>query len=260
MAVAISMVLLNNKAKLPVHEIEREIQSRHADLGPVEVSGDDQTATFKFKSADLILGNMPGPIPWPDLEGPCAASLLWKNATEDIRAHEGHIIVTVMADLSDIEQAITLTRGTAAVLAACQGAIGVFWTNATLIVPKPLFLEFTEKVLPHGPPLDIWVDFRVGRTTETTSAGFTVGMRALGHMEIEAASSPEKPSELRNRFQALARYLLENGAVVKDGDTFGNSASEKIRIVFGNSTFGNAGKVMCLQYAASSGKPWWKLW
>jgi hypothetical protein len=182
---------------------------------------------------------------------------LWKNAAEDLRDHRAHIIVTVMSEgLSAVEQSIILTRGIAAVLGACNSALGVYWGNATLIIPRPIFLDFTEKVLPLGPPLDLWVDFRVGRETEKTSAGFTVGLRELGHMELEARDCPEKPGELRDRFQSLARYLLENGAVIRDGDTVGNAANEKIRIVYADSTFGVSGKVMHLRYQ----KSWWKLW
>jgi hypothetical protein len=80
-------------------------------------------------------------------------------------------------------------------------------------------------------------------------------------MELEAKQCPEPPRELRERFEALIRYLLENGPVIRDGDTVGEDASERIRVVYATSAFGHKGQVMRLEYEqASRAKPWWKPW
>jgi hypothetical protein len=260
MSVMISMVLLQRSIDLPVSEIERELGSRFPELTASATGHDAGTASFRLKNAELALGNMPAPIPWSDLEGPCKTSFLWKDAAEQVAAHETHVIVTISSELNKIEEAILLTKATAAVLAACDTAIGVYWCNATLVVPKKIFVEFAEEVLPHGPPLDIWVDFRVGWQTSTTSSGFTQGMEALGHREIETQDSPEKPSDLRQRLHGLAGYLLENGPVIRDGHTFGEDARERIRVVFSDSAFAPDKRVMRLQYEVTQAKPWWKVW
>lgn len=115
--------------------------------------------------------------------------------------------------------------------------------------------------MPAGAPLHIWIDFRIGRDSEKSSSGFTAGMAALGHMEFETQKCPEPPGELRQRLESLARYVLENGPVIKDGDTIGEDANERIRIVYAKSAFGHKEKVMRLEYeTASPQKPWWKLW
>jgi hypothetical protein len=259
MTVMISTILLREGQRLPVANIEREIRSRYPELQVSLTNDAADTPSFDLKTGQLILGNMPAPYPWTDLEGPCATSILWKNAAEEVKAHQTHLIVTVLSNLDPVEKTILLTQCTAAVLAACDAAIGVYWGNATLVVPKNIFMEFAEKVLPHGPPLDIWVDFRVGWKTSTTSAGFTQGMRALGHMEMEILEIPEKPAELRQRFQDLASYLLKNGAVIRDGHTVGQDANEKIRAIYSESSFGNTQRVMRLHYEASPKRPWWKL-
>jgi hypothetical protein len=109
--------------------------------------------------------------------------------------------------------------------------------------------------------LHIWVDFRVGKDGERTSSGFTAGMAALGLMELETQHCPEPPGELKDRLLGLAGYLLENGPVIRDGDTVGEDANEKIRVVYAPSSFGHEGRVMRLEYEKPSPqKPWWKLW
>ncbi|WP_129781167.1 DUF4261 domain-containing protein [Peristeroidobacter soli] len=259
MSVMISMILLRQPIEVPSAAIERELKSRYPELGLVSETDESGARAFQLKDGTLVLGNIDAPIPWSDLEGPCTTSLLWKDAAAEVQGHQAHLIVTVMSDLTKVEQAILLTKATAAVLAACEGAIGVYWGNATLVVPKNLFLDFCTEVLPHGPPLDIWIDFRVGWQTKASSGGFTQGMEALGHMELETQESPEKPSDLRQRLHGLAGYLLENGPVIRDGHTIGQNAREKIRIVYSDSAFGSDKRVMQLQYETAA-KPWWKLW
>ncbi len=90
--------------------------------------------------------------------------------------------------------------------------------------------------------------------------GFTTGMQSLGHMEFETQDSPEPPNELRERFHGLAIYVLENGPVIRDGDTIGEDANEKIQVVYADSAFGHEAKVMRLVYTPQQKKPWWQFW
>lgn len=93
------------------------------------------------------------------------------------------------------------------------------------------------------------------------STGFTAGMKALGHMEFETQQCPEPPGELRERLLSLVNYVVENGPIIGDGNTIGEDEHEKIRIVYGPSSFGHEGQVMPLVYEKTSPtKPWWKLW
>jgi len=262
MAIGISMILLTADAPIRGAEVVRQLAENWPDLPAAgEVEEGDGTLSFQVGESGVVMGKMPAPIPWTDLEGPCATSILWKNAAEEVKRHKLHWIVTVHGELEAVELSTLLTQATAAALAACPAAIGVYWGNATLVVPKSLFLDFAKDVLPHGPPLHVWVDFRVGKDTETSSAGFTTGMKALGHMEFETQGAPEPPGELRERLVALAGYVLENGPVIRDGDTVGEDADERIRVVCSASAFGQEGTVMRLVYeTAAAKKPWWKLW
>jgi hypothetical protein len=262
MALGISMVLCLDDKKPSVADVTREFATHFPDMPPAtDVEEKDITMSFRIRADDIILAQMPAPFPWSDLEGPCATSILWKNAAAEIKEHKIHWIVTINAELEPIPLSERLTQATVALMAACPSAIGVYWGNATLVVPKALFTEFAQKIMPLGPPLHIWIDFRVGRDSEKSSSGFTAGMAALGHMELETQKCPEPPHELRQRFEGLIRYVLENGPVIKDGDTIGEDANERIRVVYSKSAFGHKDQVMRLEYeTASDKKPWWKLW
>lgn len=262
MALMLSMVMFSEEPQLSVADIQRDLAAKWPAL-PQTTDADQKEMTLSFKvgEADVILGLMPAPFPWSDLEGPCATSILWPNAAEVLKSHKNHAIVTVNAEADPVALSTLLTQATASVMATSPSALGVYWGNATLIVPKDIFIDFAVEILPQGPPLHVWVDFRVGKDSERTSAGFTTGMAALGHMEFEAHNAPEPPGDMRERLFGLASYVVENGPVIKDGDTIGQDANERIRVVYEDSQFGIEGKVMQLKYEQSSpAKPWWKLW
>jgi hypothetical protein len=264
-AVVISMIAFSEQPNLSAADIQSDFAAKWKDL-PISVETaanadeSDNTLAFQVGSAQVLLGIMPVPIPWSSLEGPCATSILWPKAAEHLKPHKAHVVVTVVAESNPIQLYTLLTQVTASVMAASSGALGVYWGAATLVIPKNIFLDFAVEVLPKGPPLYIWVDFRVGRENDNSSGGFTTGMTALGHMELEAQNAPEKPAQLQERMLALAGYVLEKGPVIRDGDTVGENANERIRVVYANSAFGHKGKVMRLEYGRPSAKkPWWKL-
>jgi len=251
MSIALSFVAFESEPALTLEALCADFASRWPDLpAPAQAGAQDNTLSFKVGDHDVIVGLMPAPYPWSDLEGPCATTILWPEAATVLKAHRTHAIVTVRSDeLDAIERSTLLTRATASVLAASSTAVGVYWSDATLVVPKALFLDFATEILPHGLPVPIWVDFRVGRDSDTTSAGFTSGMAALGHMELETRNATETPGELRERLTILVEYLLEHGPVIRDGDTVGGDENERIQVVYAESSFGHEGQVMRLEYA-----------
>lgn len=261
MALVISMIAFSEQPSLDARKIKSDLTIRWPNLPQFgDADKKDNTLAFSIGSTDVILGLMPGPIPWSDLEGPCSTSYLWPKATEALKHHKAHVIVTVNGDLDPLALSSLLTKVTASVMSTSPVAIGVYWGNATLVIPKDMFIDFAVEIMPHGPPLHIWVDFRVGLEDKKSSSGFTTGMAALGHMEFEAQRTPERPGDLRERLLALAGYVLENGPVIKDGDTVGEDASEKIRVTYSDSVFGHKGKIMRLEYEQPpSRKSWWKL-
>jgi uncharacterized protein (TIGR03067 family) len=253
-SVTLAFIPLAPKAKLSSAAIKNDLATRWPSLPPAELAPahKDQMA-LRLGENEAIIAVMRAPIPWSDLEGPCRTSWLWKNAESDLRAHAGHLIVTVLSKAEPIAQATLLTQICASILATCPEAPGVFWTNAALLVPSEVFQDFATEILPGAPPLYIWVDFRVGPAGAGKTSGFTTGMAALGHMEFETESSPEPAGELRERLFSLANYVLENGPVIRDGDTIGEDAHERIRVVYRESAFGHPDKVMRLEYGGGDG-------
>ena len=262
MSVIVSFVLLSAACKPQSSDIGAFLAKNWKDLPPANnFTEEETTVLFDIGASKVALLFLPLPFPWSDLEGPCATSVLWPDAQAVLKDHGAHVIVSILGELTPIEQASLLTKVSAAVMSACETALGVYWGNATLIVPKAVFTDFAVEVLPQVLPLHIWVDFRVGSDEKGGSSGFTTGMAPLGLMEIEALRVPELPGPLRNRLVNICAYLLENGPVILDGNTVGANADEKITVVYSDSQFGCESQVMRLEYETPAPKKSkWKLW
>jgi hypothetical protein len=66
-------------------------------------------------------------------------------------------------------------------------------------------------------------------------------------MEIEIPRIDMPPGELREWLLTIMYYLLENGPVLKDGQTIGPSGEQQMRIRHCPSSFGHPGKVIRLE-------------
>jgi hypothetical protein len=66
-------------------------------------------------------------------------------------------------------------------------------------------------------------------------------------MQIEIPRIDKEPGELREWLLNVVYYLLENGPVLKHGQTIGMTAKHQIRIRHCPSSFGHHGTVISLE-------------
>lgn len=197
-----------------------------------ELQGSDGALTFSFMGAMGMIGHMPRPIPWSDLEGPASCAWHWPEAVSVLRDHASHLIVGVrVADDSPMNCAIRLTLLTAAICAAAPSATAVYWPSGTCVSSAPRFIELAREMRPDSLPLLAWVEFRVFPNDDRSRwSVFTTGLKPLGLMEIEVRDAQGSPSVLVEKVLDMADYLSQVGLVLKDGDTIGTTADEKLSI------------------------------
>lgn len=253
MTIAISMVTLNVEPRVSIGEIAKSWKKRWSESASFSDSdSESHTLSLRVGEFDVIYGLMPAPIPWSELESLCAASAIWPEASEELKNHTNHVIVTVTGEGNHLEQMTVLTKATVAFADACTAATGVYWGNSSQVFPPELFSTIAGDSLADDLPVPIWVNVCVTENEDGTTAGFTKGLAAFELKEFEALKSPEPLEELHKRLFGLCEYLIRNGAVIKDRDTIGESATERIRIVYSKSEFGSPAEVMRLEYGDDS--------
>lgn len=66
--------------------------------------------------------------------------------------------------------------------------------------------------------------------TENGMGAYTYGLRAFGKDEIEILDSQASPSELRDFLIEISGYILEQDVTLRDGETIGFSAEQRLSI------------------------------
>lgn len=198
----------------------------------------------------VIAQVMPAPIPEGDLRYALRGTWLWPDAEDALADHRGHLVATTFgfADGDGLGRAELLTRFLAALFQASPQALGVLWYDAAMLVKGPLFADLAKSQLPATRPLWLWVNFQTGAGQGDRLTGATRGMRAFGHHDFETNTSSDGIPDLRDRLTGLCNYVLDNGPVINDGDTIGESADERIKVRHAKSLFGFEEEVMRLEY------------
>jgi len=249
----LSLVLLDAPATPDMSAVAEVLHTRHPELA-TEVMGDGPTRQVQANSPLIRCGNelvavmsMPAPIPQDD--GLWArADTTWPESKAVAERHRGHLIVSMLGkgELPLVAARIT-TAVIGALIATMPEACGVVWAGR-VARPADLWLETSSYSFAPYPdyPFRLWVDILPFRSGAKIGA-ITMGLTAFVGREIEFVTGKLTLSALFDKVAGLAVYLIEHGSVVKDGDTIGASASERIHVRHRNSdAFGGLPVFYCV--------------
>jgi hypothetical protein len=202
-----------------------------------EFEWEDTNLVFPFKGSHVAVSFMPGPIPWTDLEGPCATSWWWPEATEIMKTHEYHFLVTIIGgSIGPVDRRVLLTKLVSEVIKGAD-AVGVYWGEGTLVHEPGAFIRQAKSVNAQEIPGPLWIDVRVAKNPDGTFRCFTTGLNPLGFLEVEVPSSTLAPEELMSFIGDTTCYIVNNRLQIPDGDTMGRTATEKYKVKYGPSMF-----------------------
>ncbi|MGO8752353.1 MAG: DUF4261 domain-containing protein [Thermoguttaceae bacterium] len=245
----LSMVALNTSS-LPLPQAMvasfKTIPDLAVDIGSLTATGGN--LVFGLGKDQAAVALMPAPIPWSNLEGPCATAWWWPEAAERMRGHSAHVLVVLAGDTGNlIRRHIALTHLTAAV-ASHTDAAGIYWGGGTLVHDPKVFIEQAQNLSPHNLPLPLWIDFRIESNEDGSYRLFTTGMKAFGKAEIEIPHSRNKPAEVFNFACSIADYVITGNPNIEDNHTVGRSETEKIQAVYAPSMWDSTITVLRLDF------------
>ncbi|MBN1916285.1 MAG: DUF4261 domain-containing protein [Verrucomicrobia bacterium] len=197
-------------------------------VGRDTVEMKDDTVVFTLQGNTVAIALIKAPIPWADLEGPCATAWWWSDATERMKHHRGHIVVFVRGPSDSLEQHLLVTQLVASLILHTDAA-GVYWGSGTLVHEPDSFVERARSASRDDIPVDLWVDFRLEQSEDRSYRLFTTGMKAFDHMEIEIPRSVRQPPDILGFATAIAAYVIAGDVRIADGDTVGRSEAEKVQ-------------------------------
>lgn len=247
--VALAFLALNSD-KLPKKEAFvkalAEQFGKDVKLEKIEIDQEERSVSLTINGHVCVMMQLGRPIPWGDLEGPCATTYFWKDATKMMKAHKDHYICTMLGGKTKYQQTLYLTKAMAA-LAATSDTAGIYWGNATLVTEPSDFIELAKEATAKKPPITLWVDYRMWHGENKKFNVVTTGLDAFGKMDVEIIDSERKRSEVMNIVMA-AVYVQLMGDVFKDGDTIGHDNKMKIPTKHAKSLWEREGKVLRIDF------------
>ena len=190
---------------------------------PLVVERAGGTDTYRIGERSVNVGRLPLPVPTAEVVNAADISGMWEGSTDAVRDHASHAIVASV-DEDRVRAAWDVSRVSAAMLEAGAG-VALYWGASRQAHPPDVVLDLACVDAPA--PVPLWVGVTVSREQPGRHSMATHGLEAFGHLEFEVLDSTMDLGELRTTMLNLALYVLENGPVLRDGDTFGPTADER---------------------------------
>ena len=235
----VAFVLLGQPTTVDMQAVAQAIRARYPVLS-VEVvatsaqSGERPAQPPLIRCGDEFVTVMNIPAPLPRDQGDevwTRAAKTWPQAAAVLSGHRAHLIVaTVGKVVSPLREARAVTAVIGGLLDNVSGCSAVMWA-ARVVRSAAHWKDQSRAAFAPYPnyPFLLWIDITSIRAGTGMDA-VTIGLSSFVDREIEFEVGQLNPSDVLNNVAGLAGYLIEHGNVVKDGDTFGGSEAERIKI------------------------------
>lgn len=233
--VILAMPMFNNGDKYELSAIIENLKT-FWDLNVTEVTGDDHSAAFKIDGEMVAITFMPVQIPWDDIKGTAQYAYNWTTAEEDLKEHDGHAFVTLMAGTKSPFQRFQILSKVLCSILTTSNAIGVYQGSQSLLIPKDQYLENIEELKEGGSPISLWVYVGL-RPSESGNSVYTYGLTFFDKPEMEIINSKLELEEIFNFISSITSYVIEGNVTFNDGETIGFTEEQKIKITSSKGQF-----------------------
>ncbi len=195
---------------------------------------------FKTEGVLCTMMHMEAPAPLRSSDPEIRNAVLWPNAWDDIRKHQAHLVISVAGGNSPYNRAIVLQRIVGAVFEVEPSAIGTAYPYSGALLSKRAVGAALTSYEHVCAPLFISCFFArepPGTVSDTGISVSTKGLSEFGLMDVEARHFTGSVHELHQFIFCLGGYLIEERPNIRDGDTIGLSAEQKIQVKFERSMY-----------------------
>lgn len=199
------------------------------DFGKVEV--DNGVISFTGSDGEMaFLSLMPVPLPAEEIEYPCKTAIHWPQACDEFAKSRAHVIVAVMPKRNDPVD--TLMRATMLTQAVSElaGGLGIYWGAGELVEKPDIFAEMAREMSRDEPPVGLWVGIKFEKEKDGSFSFATRGLEQFDLANIEIQKERVDPNFAYAFIGDVAAYLVNNGPVIKEGDTVGETNEQRITV------------------------------
>jgi len=197
----------------------------------VEVQDGKMVTIAQGSDSIGVLGLIPRPIPNGEAEHIAQGNPLWPDGPAEVAWHTSHVIIMNLRGPAQtaVESALELSRLALVALELFDG-IGVYWGNGSVCHSRNVFEQFCEGRSETHLPVAMWIRLQPVAVSPNELGLYTLGMNQFGLMDLEVERCTWPLHELFGLVEGVATYLVMNGPVIRDGETVGQSAAQRILV------------------------------
>jgi hypothetical protein len=234
------MLLLAQPLTIDSQLLFKTLCSRYKKSDGTEPLVSVANAMVSFAGIIIAIPTLPQALPdgWRELASP-GRTPHWPTALEACAPHRAHMVLSIMGEQPNMLQATRVLTAVAGAIAALYpdqvlaGLWGAKTLNSREVWEKLSVLSF----VPYPKlPNSLWVSQHPFKDEKTGGPGvLTLGLDRFVGRELELVGQGSDLKSLLDRAFGLTAYLIQNGAVLKDGSTFGISENERIAVTLKDS-------------------------
>ncbi len=218
----------------PVFDAEAFRAVLKADWGIEDTEGEEnpreggEAIAFSVDGMMATVGLMESKVPNGEAEYWANSNFMTREqSVAAAQSHQAHLLVAVLGgEAAPLEAGKLFVKVAAACLKA-PNALGIY-DCGTVWLPEP-FIQSAMTMQEGELPLTDLVFVGLFQNENGVSS-WTNGLRSFGKEELEIVNSSHTPSEVYDLMMNISSYLIQEGAVLRDGETLGYSAKQKLPI------------------------------
>ena len=239
----LGMILLEDPNSFDLKGTVKELQTKWK-LNVNDKDADDKAAVLIIDDYRIAIANIPVPIPNGEVEKVAAYNYFWKEGVKETSKHKGHIVLSIMnAGKNAVKENLLYCKLVSAIMNNSK-SMGLYMGNRSLVLKKNFYLANIETMSEEDLPLYNWIYFGL-RKEKGKQSIYTYGLVDFGKKEMEIVGSKKSIEELNEMMFNMVHYVLASDVELKDGETIGLSAEQKLQITESKGKFvdGNTLKI-----------------
>jgi hypothetical protein len=228
-SVLLGMILLEETNSMKIGNVVKELREKWKLKVDNKETGED-ASVLEIEGYSIAIGNMDMPIPGDEIKITAEYNYFWKNGVEEATKHKGHIFLSILnAGQNSIKENLLFSKVASSILNNSK-AIGVYIGSRTLLLKKDFYQANVEGMSADDLPIYIWIYFGM-RNENGNNAIYTYGLSDFNKKEMEIINSTQSFKELSEMMSNLVHYVIISDVTLKNGETIGMSAEQKLKIV-----------------------------
>ncbi len=225
----LGMVLLKEAHPLDISKVVTELETQWGLTVKEESENSGETAIIEIDEYRIAVGLIAAPIPTDEAITAAQYNFFWDNGADQVKKHKAHLILSILnAGENAVRENILFSKVASTILSNSK-SIGIYIGARSLAIEKDFYIASVQNMSTEDLPLYIWLYFGLTGENEKRSV-YTYGLKDFGKKEMEILNSTKGHGELSDLIYNLAHYVIGHNVALKDGETIGFSAEQKLKI------------------------------